>query len=81
MNSLIRQNSIQVLDENRNKMSILDYFKQNKTYDPNFFNWLIVDSDNISDFGVGMTKEQSKAVDEFEDSIIALNEVRKYYSL
>jgi len=75
MNS-IRKNAIQILDEQRKDIELLAYHNDSKENDPTYYAWLFPDSSNISDYGAGMTAEQSEEFELFEQSIISLQEIR-----
>jgi membrane-anchored protein YejM (alkaline phosphatase superfamily) len=77
----IRTNAIQILDENRGTESILDYHNAVKESDPNYFCFLFEGESNIDQFGVGMSDAESKAFEDFEKRIEALDEVRKSHVL
>lgn len=72
----IRKNSIQILDEEKGELSLLEYHNNSKENDPTYYAWLFPDSSNISDYGAGMTAEQSEVFELFEQSLISLQEIR-----
>ena len=74
-------NIIQILDENKGELSILEYFEQCKENDPRFYNWCLSDSENIGDFGMNMTLEQVEEFSELERKITSLDEVRKEFEI
>lgn len=77
-------NAIQILDENREMvgMTISEYHKHCKENDPTYYFWLFgSEADNIGDYGTGMTAEQQKQMERFDESVKSLQEIRDGHTL
>lgn len=68
-----RDYALQIMNENlahlQEPYTLKEYVELEAENDPTFFYWLFPNSENINDFGAGMTDEQIEEYQEFINSI------------
>jgi len=73
MSNLLIANAKQILKEDYNNsdksLSFGAWVKNEAEIDPTFFNWILKGAENVDDFGLGMTKEQQEAFEDFINSL------------
>ena len=63
------QNQINILNENKNDMSLVDYHFYSKENDPTYLTWLFGSESGIEDYGQKMTVEQKEELNDFENHL------------